>query len=113
MLIKLYKIPPSYKMSLRSIKYVAQSETLDPGYDTFLINASEGNIIFTLSDIINDGESYWIKRIDSSSNTVTVEGYTESQIIEGQTSINLTPGARIIVVSSYNAATDTYVWYYF
>lgn len=100
-------------MSLRAIKYVNQSETLDNSYDTFLIDASGGNITFTLSNILNDGENYWIKRVDSSSNTVTIVGYDVSQTIEGQTSLNLTPGARTIVISSFNSNASSYVWYYF
>lgn len=100
-------------MSLRSIKYVNQSETLDNNYDTFLIDASSGNITFTLSDILNDGENYWIKRVDSSSNTVNIVGYDVNQTIEGQTSLNLTPGARTIIISSYDITASNYVWYYF
>lgn len=94
-------------MSLRSIKYVTQSETLDPMYDTFFIDATAGNITFTLKNIDNDGEQYWIKRTDSSSNTVTVPGYNSSQTIEGQLSINLNPNDKMIATSTDN------VWYYF
>lgn len=98
-------------MSLRAIKYVTSDETLDPNYDTFLIDATNvtgGTLTFTLDDIQNDGENYFIKRTDNSGNTVVITGFNPSQTIEGQTSITLTPGARVIVIS-----TDAGVWYYF
>lgn len=99
-------------MSLRAIAYITDSETLDTTYDTFLIDATTATgatgLIFTLDDIQNDGENYWIKRIDTSSNIVTVQGFNSSQTIEGQPSITLNPGDRIIVIS-----TDAGVWYYF
>jgi hypothetical protein len=95
-------------MSLRAIKYVTASETLDPTYDTFFLDASSGNITFTLNDITNDGEIYWIKRTDTSSNTVIVQGYNSSQTIEGQTSVPLNSGDRAAIIS-----TLTNIWYYF
>lgn len=98
-------------MSLRAIKYVTESETLDRGFDTFLIDATNATgatgLVFTLPQIENDGENYWIKRIDNSINTVTVVG-TNGQTIEGSSSITLNSGQRIIIVS-----TDDNVWYYF
>ena len=94
-------------MSLRAIKYITSSDTLDTDYDTFFIDATGGNITFTLCNIENDGENFWIKRTDNSLNTVTIQGYTNTQTIENQTSLALLPGVRIIVISTNN------VWYYF
>lgn len=95
-------------MSLRSIKYVTETESLDTGYDTFLIDASGGNITFSMHNIQNDGEQYLIKRTDSSGNTVTVQGFDSSQTIEGEVSITLNPGDNFLIVS-----TDSTNWVYF
>ena len=94
-------------MSLRSIRIVTATETLDNTYDTFLLDASSGNITFTLSNIGNNGENYAIKRIDNTGNTITVQGYDSSQTIEGQVSLTLNPLDKINILS-YNT-----VWYYF
>jgi hypothetical protein len=95
-------------MSLRAIKYVTASETLDPTYDTFFIDATSGNITFTLKNITNDGEIFWIKRTDTSTNTVIAQGYNSSQTIEGQTSVPLNPGNRAAIISTLPS-----IWYYF
>lgn len=99
-------------MSLRAIQYITSDATLDPEFDTFLIDASSatgGTLTFTLKDIENDGENYWIKRIDSSSNTLTIKGNDNTQLIEGNTSINVNPITGLIVIASY---TTNKTWYF-
>lgn len=89
-------------MSLRSIKLVTSTQDLDPVYDTFFIDASQGSIIFTLPNIALDGLNYYIKRIDSSLlTTVTIKGYNASQTINGSTSVLLL-GSNAIFPISFN-----------
>lgn len=96
-------------MSLRAIAYITSSTALDTGYDTFLIDASGGNITFTMNEIGNDGETYMIKRTDNSSNTVTVQGFDSSQTIDGQTSISVDPGVNFTIMSRDNDPNSTWV----
>lgn len=56
------------------------SGNLDVNYDTYLINATGGNLIYTLPPIVNDGMNFIINRQDKSTNTVTI-GTTGSDII--------------------------------
>ena len=92
-------------MTLRSIRIVLLTEAMDNTYDTFLIDASNGDITFTLSNIANNGENYMIKRIDNTGNIVTIQGFDSSQTILGQTSITLNP-FNIVNILSYNS-----IWY--
>lgn len=93
-------------MSLRSNKLVVGSEILDPSYDTFLIDATgvTGGILFTASNILNDGETYVIKRIDGiAGNAVTIQGFNSSQTIDGLTNLTLNP-LQSTVIMSYSGA---------
>ena len=95
-------------MSLRAPKIVTSDETLDPSFDTFLIDASGGNIIFTLKNIDNDGETYQIKRIDNNVlQTVTIKGVNDNQTIEGVVSKSLS------FLDSFTVMSFSGVWYYF
>ena len=76
-------------MSLLSVTKVTSSTNLDQSQTTFLIDATSGNITFTLDNDPTDGENYGIKRIDNSSHTVTVKGFNNSQTIDGSINVNL------------------------
>lgn len=89
-------------MSLLSILYITSTGTLDNTSTTFLIDASSGDITFTLSNINADGENYGIERVDSSANTVTLVGYDTSQTINGSTSKTMAPGDTFMLVSFNN-----------
>ena len=92
-------------MTLRSIRIVSLTEAMDNTYDTFLIDASNADITFTLSNIANNGENYMIKRIDNTGNIVTIQGFDSSQTILGQISITLNPFNTVNILS-YNS-----IWY--
>ena len=74
-------------MSSLYIYNVTSSETIDLGYDTFLVDATGGNITVTIPTSPGDGSNFMISRIDSSSNTVTV--VPTSADINGSSSVSL------------------------
>lgn len=86
---------------------ITSSTTLSPGFDTYLINSSSGNIIINLPDIQDiTGLVFLLKRTDLSNNIVTVIGYTGGtgsigQTIDGFGSITI-PINTGITVTSYD-----------
>src|SRR5665648_1033358 len=77
-------------MSLQSAKVVTSSETLNRLFQAFFIDASQQNVTFTLADNAADGERYYFKRIDTNTtNTATIQGFTPSQTIEGNITLQL------------------------
>lgn len=58
------------------------------GLITKLINAAGSNVTITLPTAANNTASFIIKKIDSSTNTVIVDGYS-SETIDGDTSITI------------------------
>lgn len=59
------------------------SATIDD--ETIWADATAGNITITLFDCrqLSKGRTYTVKKIDSSANTVTVQGFTTAQTIDG------------------------------
>lgn len=87
---------------IRGIKSVTTSETLDPeGNEIFLIDATNGDITFTMNIIDIDGEKYAIRRVDNTVNVVTIAG-GGTQKIEGQDFITLNPDEYISLLSYGN-----------
>lgn len=82
----------------KPITTVAANTTLDTSHYTVLVNASSGPVTITLPPV-SLGREYRIKKIDSSSNTVTITG---SQNIDGQPSqiIASQYGSRILQATS-------------
>lgn len=74
-------------MSSLYIYSVTSSLTIDLGYDTFLVDATGGNITVTVPESPGDGFNFMIARIDSSSNTVTI--VPTSADINGASSVTL------------------------
>ena len=73
-----------------AITLVTSNQTLNTSFDVHFFDASSDNIVFTLDDIALDGEHYIFKRIDESdSNGVTIQGFDETQTIDGEQSIQL------------------------
>lgn len=90
-------------MSLKSVKLVTTSQEAETEYDTFFISATGGSITLTLPEISNNGENFYIKRIDNSIlNTVTVRGYDSSQTINGNISVLLLPSNSLTVIAYNN-----------
>jgi len=85
---------------------ITSNSTLDDQYGVYVIDATSQNLTLTLTDITSyDGTYLIVKRIDSSANTVTIQG-TSSQTINGSSTLVLTPNSRQSLVSLGNA------WYY-
>lgn len=76
--------------------------TLSYDYDVYIVDGSLQNITLTLPNIVSDGIFYNIKRIDNSTNTVTITG---SQTIDNQSSIILRQKSNITLNSLNN------LWY--
>jgi len=64
------------------ISTVTANTTLSANYDTYTVNATSGNITITLPNITADGLVFNLRRTDTSSNTVTIQG-TGGQLING------------------------------
>lgn len=79
-----------YKRISRVSSYVCGRED-----KILLVDASSSNMTITLMDIGSvSGNEIIIRRIDSSPNTVTIQGYG-GQVIEGQQSYNLLPNEKV------------------
>ena len=80
------------------IKTITTSYTLDPLDDILLVNAASGNITVTIySTAGNEGNTHFIKRVDTSSNTVSFS-MTGSDTLDAQTLyqlVNYGSGAEI------------------
>lgn len=59
-------------MSSLYIFWITSSIIIDLGYNTFLVDASAGNIIITIPTNPGDGSNFTINRVDTSINTVTI-----------------------------------------
>jgi len=87
---------------------VTSNTTLGADHHVVLVNASDGSRTITLPDATTcAGRQYIIKKIDSSSNTVTVSPQS-GQTIDGQSSVNITAQYGIVRVVS-----DGSNWYTF
>lgn len=81
------------------ITMVNSSGNIDPGYEAYLIDASSNNITLTMLNITSDGFYFMFKRVDNSLNTVTIQGYSISQTIDGNSAITLNSGDKINLVA--------------
>lgn len=80
-----------------SITSINSNTELEEGYDVYLIDATLGNLTITLPVISSDGEDFSMSRVDSTVNSVTVEG--TSQNINGFASVDLPIQQSLKVVS--------------
>lgn len=84
---------------------ITSSITLSTIQDVYVVDASGGNITLTLPNITTNGMQYKLKRVDSTrANTVTVQGFSGAQTIDGQVSITLS------IVSSIEVQSINSVW---
>ena len=89
------------------ITAATETQTVDPGYSIYLIDATSGNITLTLPDINSDGLWFLFRRIDTiNANSVTIQGYSSGQTIDGLANFVLTPSAQEAATASYGG-----VWY--
>lgn len=78
------------KILMDNIRTVSSNTTLTTTDDIVLVNASSGNITISLpSSSTASGKFYIIKKIDSSSNIVTIDPYS-SETIDGKSTYDLT-----------------------
>jgi len=84
---------PTYAVTL-----VTSNTSIDPGYELYLIDATGGNIVMTLFDILADGQVMMFRRTDSTGNTVTIvcDG---SETIDGNPTLDLPPSSSAKLVS--------------
>ncbi len=66
-----------------SITKITESELLTLGSDTYIIDATLGNITITLPDVVSDGIHFKLIRIDSSPNVVNIVG-EGAELIDGE-----------------------------
>jgi len=74
--------------SSASIETITSSDTLDAGNYVVLVNATSGAVTVTLPAVAaNTGRIYYIKKIDSSANAVTIDGNASETIDDSTTRI--------------------------
>ncbi len=78
---------------------VTSNTNLDISFDIYRIDASGGNITLTLPNIVIGGGFLILRRSDGSANTVTLQGFTPSQTINGSVSITIPPSTTISVIA--------------
>jgi hypothetical protein len=81
---------------------ITASTTLTPLTCSVLVNATSGNVIVTLPTAVGAQYNCYIKRIDNSSNTVTVNT-TSSQTIDTQATVGIQYQFTSITLKSDNA----------
>lgn len=85
-----------------AVTSVSADTTLTADHHTVLVDATSGNITITLPTATGiDGREYIIKKIDSSSNTVTITPQS-SQTIDGQSNYVLSAQNKYIEVKAAN-----------
>ena len=58
------------------------------GFEYYFVDASSGSITITLPEILYDGTTFIMHRIDNSVNNVTLEAFT-GQTVDGTSSVNM------------------------
>lgn len=87
---------------------VTSTSTSSFYYDTYLFDATSGNITFTLQNISSKkGITITLKRIDTSGNTVTIQG-TGGELINGNSTLVLAQGANV-TLTSFNGAWNGFI----
>ena len=90
-------------MSNKAVSLITTSSVLDANFNVFLINAS-GNITVTCPNITANGQNFTVKRIDKTNNQVLIQGYAQSQTIEGAPYLNISSGGSYNNFVSYGGA---------
>lgn len=85
-------------------RVTAATETLDFGWDTYILDASSNSITFTMQASSGDGPQFAFSRIDNTLNTVTIEAESGGSI-NGASTLTLAPYENVTLVSLDN------VWY--
>lgn len=93
-------MPGAGNINSTSITTVNGNTTLST-YSTILVNANSGNVTITLpAAASNANQSYRIKKIDSTSNTVTVDA-NGSETIDGDLTVIMSfPNSAMDIVSN-------------
>ena len=86
-------------MSSIYITLVSSDTNMDMGYNCYLVDASGGNTTLTLPSILGDGQNFIVRRIDTNgSNTLTLNT-SDSDTIDGLSSVQIGVGQDINVAS--------------
>lgn len=88
---------------------ISSNDTADFGFNTYLIDASSNNVTLTLPDILGDGLSFILTRIDNNSpntNTVTINCDPSDTFSDGTTTYQLLQFQSILILS------DSNTWYF-
>lgn len=90
-------------MTTYSITTITMSQSVDLGYQVYLIDATNNDVSVDLPDINNiDGICLMFSRIDNSLNNVLLNGFTEDQTIGGTSEYPMPVGSYITIISSTN-----------
>lgn len=78
---------------------VTSNTIVDAGYDMYLIDATNGNVIMTMFEILSDGHVMIFKRIDGGVNTVSIIP-NGVETIDGNSTLDLPASSSISLVSN-------------
>ena len=84
-----------------SILNINSNITLNLNANLYFIDATSQNITITITDIAYDYEFYNLIRVDSSSNTVTID-LGNSTLITNESNFNLHPLSNVTLMSNNN-----------
>lgn len=82
---------------------VVGNTTLDGSYRNVLVDASGGNVTISLPAVATGVFEFRIKKIDSSANTVTVDGSGVEQIDGALTQVISTQYVTLVIINSSTA----------
>ena len=85
-------------MSSAYITLVTGNTTVDSGWDTYLIDATGGNITMTMITPVGEGGLFTFSRIDATANTVSIVGGA-SENINGAATFSLLSHENVTFVS--------------
>ena len=88
-------IPPGYISGIHMTASYSETTIINnynaSGKTLILVDASSGPVVVTLPEaLVNSNKYYIIKKIDSSSNVVTIKGNTPAETIDGEVTLELT-----------------------
>lgn len=87
------------------IKQISANNTIDNGEKTVLVDASGGGVAYQLPNAaLYPGRPITIKKIDSTGNTVTIEGFAAGQTIDGSSTKSISTQWNYYTVKSNGSA---------
>ena len=95
------------------VTLVNANGNVDPGFDTYLIDASSNNVTLTLPAITSDGMLFTFRGLTGATgNTITIlPNGSSTDTVDNNALMNIPIPGRNSVVSFTNNNTPPFIWY--